>query len=184
MQKFEFLLACVAAVGVFAQRQVEPVAAFEYGLRVSELAEPPFAMVCTHTRVACAVERDAFDHHVDADFVDASTAELLGAHYGVRPSRVRCEDVEGKSVLARSDCPEDLIDFAVSVRNDRQQRIEELVGDNRLVDADRIDDRGVEFLLRFIALPAKNNSVFVQLCLVGAFPVSGRGDEFRVLRVV
>ena len=81
-QKEHFLSASFAGIWMFAEREVEMRAAFEDGLRMCELAETPFAVVCAHAGMTCTVERRAFDHHMDTYFIDTASAELLGAHQG------------------------------------------------------------------------------------------------------
>ena len=78
---------------MFAERKVEMRATFEDGLRVCELAETPFAVVCAHAGMACSVERHAFDHHMDADLVDATAAELLRLHDTVCPTHILREEI-------------------------------------------------------------------------------------------
>ena len=80
---------------MFAEREVEKRAASEDGLRVCELAETPFAVVCTHAGMTCSVERHPFDHHMDADLVDATAAVLLCLHDAVRPAHILREEVHG-----------------------------------------------------------------------------------------
>ena len=53
---------------------VMPSTAFQYRLRVRELAETPFAVISTHTRMAGSVEWYTLDHHMYGHFVDAPAA--------------------------------------------------------------------------------------------------------------
>ena len=92
-QKEHFLSACFAGIGMFAERKVEMRTASEDGLGVCELAETPFAVVCAHAGMTCSVERHAFDHHMDADLVDATAAELLCLHDAVCPAHIAREQI-------------------------------------------------------------------------------------------
>ena len=78
---------------MFAERKVEMRTASEDCLRVCELTEPPFSVVCSHAGMACSVERHPFDHHMDADLVDATSAELLCLHDAVCPAHIAREKV-------------------------------------------------------------------------------------------
>ena len=80
---------------MLAEREVEMRATFEDGLRMCELAETPFAVVCSHAGMTCSVERHPFDHHMDADLVDATAAELLCLHDAVCPAHILREQVHG-----------------------------------------------------------------------------------------
>ena len=48
MQQPHFFLSFRTAIGVFAQREIEVVAAHENRRRMGELAEPPFTMIGSH----------------------------------------------------------------------------------------------------------------------------------------
>ena len=68
-------------------------ATFEDGLRMCELAETPFAVVCAHAGMTRTVERHTFHHHMYTHFVDAASAELLCLHDAVCPAHIAREEV-------------------------------------------------------------------------------------------
>ena len=73
---------------MLAQGQIEPRFPFEHRLRMCELTEAPLTVVGTHAGMACAIERNAFHHHVDAYLIDATTTLLLGLHDSICPFHV------------------------------------------------------------------------------------------------
>ena len=127
---------------MLAQREVEASEAAEDGLGVGEFAEAPLAVIGAHAGVAGAVEGNALHHHVDADFVDAAAAVLLGAHDATGPSDVLGEQVHGQGVFPVGDGFHERIDLSVLERDDGQKRAEKFVLDDVLVNTHGIDDRG------------------------------------------
>ena len=132
----------LAAVGVLPQRQVEYCAAPQDGLGVGEFTEAPFAVVGAHAGVAGAVEGNALYHHVEADLVDAAAAVLLGAHHAVGPFHIPGEQIHGERVLAPGDDVHEGIGFGVLEGDDGEERAEELVLNDVLVNGNGVDDGG------------------------------------------
>ena len=153
------------------------------GLRVREFPEAPFAVVGSHARVARAVERHAPDHHMDADLVDASAAELLRRHHALRPFPVFREDVHRQRVFPLRDDAEELFGLVVPERDDRKQRAEQFVPDDLLVDLHRIEDRRRKAVRLPVSRPAENDAVPVLLRQPFAFFIDGGRDQFRIVGV-
>ena len=103
--------------------------------------ESPFSMIGTHAGMACPAEGHAFDHHVQAHFVDAPASVLLGRHDLFCPLEILREKIQCKAVLPVGDHGKELPDFAVLIGNDRQKRIEELVPHDVLVRAYGVNER-------------------------------------------
>ena len=80
---------------MFPEWQVETSPTFEDSLGMGELTETPLAVVGSHAGMTRAVEGDAFHHHVDAYFVDATATVLLGLHHPLGPFHILGKQVHG-----------------------------------------------------------------------------------------
>ena len=77
-------------------------------------------MICAHSRYACAVEWHAFDHHMQAHLIDASSTILASRHNPVGPRDILGEQIQCQTMLTSVYGVYQLIDFFILERNDRQ----------------------------------------------------------------
>ena len=74
--------------------------------------------------MACPVEWDAFDHQMDADFIDTASSVLLCAHDFICPLNVSGEYIQGQPVFPGSYLFDQTVDLRILIRNYRKQRAE------------------------------------------------------------
>ena len=169
---------------MFAERKVEFGGTEEYCLGMGEFLEAPFAVIGSHAGVTGAVEGDTLYHQMQADFIYAASAVLLGGHDLLRPGFIGCEEIESQTMLAGCDEIQQFIFFGCFVRHHRKKRTEELVLNYILVGINRVDDRGFEAKSTGIAVPTDYDAVLIFLCSGLAFIVSIAVYKVRVFKVV
>ena len=146
LQRFQLPVALESGVRMFAERKVEFGGTEEYCLGMGEFLEAPFAVIGSHAGVTGAVEGDTLYHQMQADFIYAASAVLLGGHDLLCPGFIGCEEIESQTMLAGCDEIQQFIFFGCFVRHHRKKRTEELVLNYILVGIHRVDDRGFETL--------------------------------------
>ena len=80
-------------IRVFPQWKIEAGGTGQRSRWVGKFPETPFPVISSHTGVAGPVERNPANHHMEAYFVDAATAILLGGHDALCPFFVPGEQV-------------------------------------------------------------------------------------------
>ena len=149
-----------------------------------EFAETPDPMIGTHAGMSCPVERHALDHQMQADFVDASAAVLLGGHHAFCPLLVCGKQIQCQPMLAGSDHIHYTVHLGILKGHDRQQRIEELMLHDRFIDGDRIKDRRIILHAVTVALSAKDDAITVLFRLSRAFIVCRGIYQARILWIL
>ena len=121
-EHLHFICVFFSCIRMLTQRQIELRITPQYGARMCEFQESPLAVVGTHTRMACTVERRTLDHHMETHFVDASAAELLCFHDFVCPLDILGEQIESETMFSVSNGLQDIVNLVIRERNDRKKR--------------------------------------------------------------
>ena len=128
------------AIRMLSEREIEMGAAFQYGGRVCEFAESPFPVICTHSGMSDTSERNAFNHHVQADFVDAASSVLEAAHNFIRPFHVLGKQVHGQRMLPAFNDIKDSVYVFVAEWYNGKNRAEQFLLNDIFLNLYRIDN--------------------------------------------
>ena len=168
---------------MFSKWKIPEGSALKHCLRVSELAESPFAVVCAHATVSGSIKRYALDHHVDAYFVDAASSILKGFHNPVCPFHILGKDVQCQRMFSFFNNIQYSFYFVIFERNNRKKWTKKFFADNFFVCFYRIDDswsiaQGITF-----SVTTKDYSGTIFISCLSTIIKGWSADEVRIFCV-